>query len=57
MDAFYKMFVDGNVCLVKMNPVNEYLGSFFERAFAPLIDKGYLRLAYGGPSLPRWRTG
>jgi acyl-CoA reductase-like NAD-dependent aldehyde dehydrogenase len=47
MDALYKMFVDGNVCLVKMNPVNEYLGTFFEEAFKPLIDKGYLRFAYG----------
>ncbi len=32
MDAFYKMFVDGSVCLVKMNPVNEYLGPFYEEA-------------------------
>ncbi len=47
MDALYKMFVDGNVCLVKMNPVNEYLGPFFEEAFKPLVDKGYLRFAYG----------
>jgi acyl-CoA reductase-like NAD-dependent aldehyde dehydrogenase len=48
MDALYKMFVDGNVCIVKMNPVNEYLGPFLEDAFQPLIERGYLRLAYGG---------
>jgi acyl-CoA reductase-like NAD-dependent aldehyde dehydrogenase len=47
MDAFYKMFVEGNVCLVKMNPVNEYLGPFYEEAFQPLISAGYLRIAYG----------
>jgi acyl-CoA reductase-like NAD-dependent aldehyde dehydrogenase len=47
MDAFYKMFVDGNVCLVKMNPVNEYLGPFYEEALKPLVDAGYLRIAYG----------
>ncbi len=34
MDALYKMFVDGNVCLVKLNPVNEYLGPFYEEALA-----------------------
>jgi hypothetical protein len=48
MDVFYKMFVDGNVCILKMNPVNEYVGPFLERAFKSLIDKGYLAIVYGG---------
>jgi Aldehyde dehydrogenase family len=48
MDIFYKMFVDGSVVLLKMNPVNEYLGPFFERAFRSLIDRGYLAIVYGG---------
>lgn len=48
MDALYKMFVDGNVCLIKMNPVNEWVGPFLEKALAPLVDKGYLRIVYGG---------
>jgi hypothetical protein len=48
MDIVYKMFVDGSVVLLKMNPVNEYLGPFFERAFKSLIDKGYLAIVYGG---------
>lgn len=48
MDALYKMFVDGNVCLVKLNPVNEYLQENFERAFAPLVDAGYLQFVKGG---------
>jgi hypothetical protein len=48
MDILYKMFVDGSVVLLKMNPVNEYLGPFFERAFKALIDKGYLAIVYGG---------
>jgi aldehyde dehydrogenase (NAD(P)+) len=48
MDVVYKMFVEGTACVLKMNPVNEYLGPFFERAFAPLIDKGYLAIVYGG---------
>jgi aldehyde dehydrogenase (NAD(P)+) len=48
MDVLYKMFVEGNVCILKMNPVNEYLGPFLERAFAPLIQGGYLAVVYGG---------
>jgi acyl-CoA reductase-like NAD-dependent aldehyde dehydrogenase len=48
IDVFQRMFTDGNVCILKLNPVNEYLGPFLERAFAPLIDRGYLAIAYGG---------
>jgi acyl-CoA reductase-like NAD-dependent aldehyde dehydrogenase len=48
MDAFYKLFVEGNVCVIKMNPVNEYLGPILEQALAPLIERDYLRIVYGG---------
>ncbi|HME90343.1 MAG TPA: aldehyde dehydrogenase, partial [Myxococcaceae bacterium] len=32
-DCAYKMFVEGKACILKMNPVNAYLGPFLERAF------------------------
>jgi aldehyde dehydrogenase (NAD(P)+) len=48
MDVLYKMFVEGDVCMLKMNPVNEYLGPFMEKAFAALIEKGYVAVVYGG---------
>jgi acyl-CoA reductase-like NAD-dependent aldehyde dehydrogenase len=48
MDVLYKAFVDGSVVLLKMNPVNEYLGPLLERALKPLVDKGYLAIVYGG---------
>jgi acyl-CoA reductase-like NAD-dependent aldehyde dehydrogenase len=48
MDVLYKMFVDGHVCILKMNPVNEYLGPIFEKVFESLIAKGYLAIVYGG---------
>ncbi len=48
MDAIYKMFVDGNVCVVKLNPVNEYLDAHYRDIFEPLISKGYLRFVKGG---------
>ena len=48
MDVFSKMFIEGFVCLLKMNPVNEWAGPILERALAPLIDRGFLRVVYGG---------
>ncbi len=48
MDVLYKLFMELQVCVLKMNPVNEYLGPFIEQAFAPLVEPGYVRLVYGG---------
>src|SRR5207302_4132142 len=48
MDVLYKMFVEGQVCLLKMNPVNEWVGPFLEKAFAPLVAAGFVRVVYGG---------
>jgi aldehyde dehydrogenase (NAD(P)+) len=47
-DVLYKMFVDGNVCVLKMNPVNEWAGPFLEQCLAPLIARNFLRIVYGG---------
>jgi len=51
IDAFGKLFAEGRVVLLKMNPVNEYLGPIFERAYQALIEAGFLRLIYGGPDV------
>jgi aldehyde dehydrogenase (NAD(P)+) len=48
LDVLYKMIADGSVCLLKMNPLNEYLGPILERAFASFVDAGFLRFTYGG---------
>jgi acyl-CoA reductase-like NAD-dependent aldehyde dehydrogenase len=48
MDVMYKLFVENEVAILKMNPVNEYLGPIFSEVFADLIDDGYFRIAYGG---------
>jgi aldehyde dehydrogenase (NAD(P)+) len=47
-DVAHKMFVEGKVCILKMNPVNAYLGPFLERAFSPAIEKGFFAIVYGG---------
>jgi aldehyde dehydrogenase (NAD(P)+) len=43
-----KMFNEGKVCLLKMNPVNAYVGPFIEEAFAEPIRRGFLAVVYGG---------
>jgi aldehyde dehydrogenase (NAD(P)+) len=57
LDTLYKMFGEGAVVMVKMHPVNDYLGPVFERIFAPLIEAGYLRFDYGGPDTGAYLTG
>lgn len=46
-DVLTKLCVENRTVLLKMNPVNEYLGGVFERAFAPLIENDLLRVVYG----------
>jgi aldehyde dehydrogenase (NAD(P)+) len=48
MDVASKMFIEGMVCVLKMNPVNEWVGPYLERALQPLVSRGYLRIVYGG---------
>jgi len=48
MDALYKLFVEDEVVLLKMNPVNEAVGPFLEEAFAPFVSAGYFAVIYGG---------
>lgn len=48
MDALALMFVSGCVCILKMNPVNEWAGPFIAAGLEPLVSRGYLRVVYGG---------
>ncbi|MEC7985151.1 MAG: aldehyde dehydrogenase family protein [Myxococcota bacterium] len=47
MDCLYKLFVENEVCILKMNPVNDYLGLFVARAFRALIEGNFLTVVYG----------
>ena len=47
MDVLHKLFVENHVVVLKMHPVNDYLGPLIERAFRPLAGEGYLRVVYG----------
>ncbi|HEY8105470.1 MAG TPA: hypothetical protein VIE46_05135, partial [Gemmatimonadales bacterium] len=47
MDVITKLFNESKACLLKMNPVNAYLGPLMEAAFAEPIRRGFLQVAYG----------
>jgi acyl-CoA reductase-like NAD-dependent aldehyde dehydrogenase len=56
LDVLHKLYAEGQVSLLKMNPVNEYLGAFFEEVFAAYIEAGYVALAYGGVEVGEYLT-
>lgn len=48
IDVLHKLFTEGQVCLLKMNPINDYLGVFFEDIFSSFCEAGYVQFTYGG---------
>lgn len=48
LDTLYSLIADGDVVVLKMNPVNESYGPVFEKILAPLIRDGYVQIVYGG---------
>ncbi|MEA2684344.1 MAG: hypothetical protein QOK05_2672 [Chloroflexota bacterium] len=56
MDVLHKLYAEHSVVLLKMNPVNEYLGPIFEDIFSPLVRDGYLAMTYGGPEVGEYIT-
>jgi len=56
MDVLYKLVFDDEVCILKMNPVNEAIGPVIEDALRPLIDAGFLEVCYGGIDIGKHLT-
>lgn len=54
LDVVYKLFVEDEVVVLKMNPVNEYLAPCFERAFAPLVERGWMAIVRGGADVGQY---
>lgn len=48
LDALHKLFVEGRVCFLKFNPVNDYLEPHYAHICAPLIERGYMKMCKGG---------
>ena len=53
LDVLHKLFIEGQVVMLKMNPVNAYVGPILEEAMKPLVDQGYLSIVYGGADVGR----
>ncbi len=51
LDCFQKLFLENQVVILKMNPVNEYLIDYFKIALNPLIKRGFLRITCGGSDI------
>jgi acyl-CoA reductase-like NAD-dependent aldehyde dehydrogenase len=51
LDALHQLLVENAVVLLKLNPVNDYLGSVWAEAFQPLIEAGFWAIASGGAEL------
>ncbi len=47
LDVFQKLFLENQVVILKMNPVNDYLTEYLNVALKPLIDRDALRIVKG----------
>jgi len=54
LDALYKLINEGQVVIVKMNPILDYIGPLFEEAFSCFVKAGYLRIVYGGAGVGQY---
>lgn len=56
MDCFQKLFLEDQVCLLKMNPITDYLAPILRRAMAPLINMDALRIVTASPEAGPYLT-
>lgn len=48
LDVIYKLYAEGQVVALKLSPVNDYLGPIYSEIFADFVERGFLRVLYGG---------
>jgi acyl-CoA reductase-like NAD-dependent aldehyde dehydrogenase len=56
LDVLYELLAHNRVVLLKLNPTMDSLLPVFERALAPLIEPGFLRIATGGGDVGAYLT-
>ncbi|HTN55317.1 MAG TPA: aldehyde dehydrogenase family protein, partial [Microbacterium sp.] len=57
LDVVYELLAHNRVSLLKVNPTQDALVPVYERALAPLIEPGFLRIVRGGPDVGAYLTG
>jgi acyl-CoA reductase-like NAD-dependent aldehyde dehydrogenase len=55
-DVLTKLFVEGQVVVLKANPVNDYLVPYWQRAMGALVEGGFLRIVKGGARVGAYLT-
>ncbi|MEN8124571.1 MAG: aldehyde dehydrogenase family protein [Bacteroidota bacterium] len=56
LDVLYNLIVKGEVALLKMNPVNEYLIPIFEKIFESFIKDDFVKIIDGGIEVGKYLT-
>ncbi|WP_341946478.1 aldehyde dehydrogenase family protein [Microbacterium sp. LWH11-1.2] len=57
LDVMYELLAHNRTALLKVNPTQDALVPVYKRAFAPLIEPGFLRIVRGGPEVGAYLTG
>jgi acyl-CoA reductase-like NAD-dependent aldehyde dehydrogenase len=57
LDVLYELLAHNRVALLKLNPAHDPLAPVLERALAPLIEPGFVRIVRGGPDVGEYLTG
>ena len=56
MDVLHKLVAEGQTVLLKMNPVNAYLGPLLRRGLKPLVEGGWLEVVEGDAEVGAYLT-
>lgn len=48
LDVVSRWLAAGSVCVLKMSPVNDWVGPHLAHVLGPFVERGYLRIVYGG---------
>ncbi|MFY9713179.1 MAG: aldehyde dehydrogenase family protein [Microbacterium sp.] len=57
LDVLYELLAHNRTALLKVNPTQDALVPVYKRAFAALIEPGFLRIVRGGPAVGAYLTG
>ena len=56
LDCFHKLFIENQVVLLKLNPVNDYLFEYLNFALEPIISTGALKIVKGNGEIGYFLT-
>jgi deoxyhypusine synthase len=55
-DILTQMVQNNNLCIVKMNPCNDYVSSGLKAILAPLCQAGFIEIIFGGADVAQARS-